>query len=459
MSNKIKFLILILPWIISCDDQEPNYPPGSFTVTVENVTKTSAHLQWTASVDPEGGTVQYEVLINGTSIIKNLTEQAFDILDLDEAIYYQGEVISSDNSGKKATAVFYLTTDSTSEPVMESNALLFEKRYAISSDAEASDLVEKRNGGYYALGSIQKKAILLSLNEHGDTLWTWRGNSQGHSVIETPDMGCIIVEDSRFVKLNVNGVIENVKQKDRSTEANIIAGNDGGYLVNDLFVGGEYPTFVGVTTLRKIDDNLGFVWAKQLKEKYRKVIKLDGVYAMLLIAAYGEQPDFSYTLMTNDGVAIKTFNYGESYVEYILDLYKTFNGDFLLAGEFTWASDHAYLIRTNTYGELIWKKEYYNGVHDRAEGVVELNSQDIVVLKTGASEVHTSNTMPATYQIYSKEKIYLLRLDKNGELKSQIDYSVDENHRLSGAKLIKTKNGYAMFTSLNDEFLITQFTD
>jgi hypothetical protein len=355
-------------------------------------------------------------------------------------------------------------------PLPPSNSVIFEKQIILGDYPRVIEFVEKREGGYYALSGFHNlnlfdQAVIMNLNEEGDTLWTRRENFIPLSITETTEGGCLVLLAGKSVNFNADGTIKVEKPNlylncpSCPISGEIISAHDGGYVLSVLAHSPLYPRFSGTTLMAKVNENLEKLWSKTYDQKYRGLEKFSDGYAMSLIPAYLQHPDFSFSMFDKKGDLITSHSYGDSDTERISDLHPTEDGGFLVAGAFSWATDHAYLIRTNTFGETLWEKEFYNGVHDRFTGVVELGDKDIVLLKTGSEEVKESNTSPGKYLIFSKHKIYLLRLNENGEIKFQTEYTDDRNDSVAPeGKLIKTKNGYAVFMAINGKLLVSEFS-
>jgi hypothetical protein len=107
-AKKILLIFYFMPWLISCQEQESNLSPGPFTVVVNNISKTSAEIRWSASIDPEGQSVTYELFLNDQSIASNLTSLNYTALALSET-EYNGRIVASDLSGNKTTVNFNFT--------------------------------------------------------------------------------------------------------------------------------------------------------------------------------------------------------------------------------------------------------------------------------------------------------------------------------------------------------------
>ena len=113
---KTSSLCLALLFMFGCSkdnsniqDEIENQPSSDFTVTIE-VNKNTAQLNWTASEDPEGDDVTYDVFIDNV-LVNSQTTTSYNVLDLLYDEEYQGSIIANDRSGNEIEVPFTFTTD------------------------------------------------------------------------------------------------------------------------------------------------------------------------------------------------------------------------------------------------------------------------------------------------------------------------------------------------------------
>ncbi|MEM8566383.1 MAG: YHYH protein, partial [Bacteroidota bacterium] len=87
-----------------------NSAPGSFAVTVSDITTNSADLSWTAAEDPDGDDVTYKIMLAGSEISSGETGLAFSFTGLDPSSDYEGRVIAEDGNGGTSEDTFMFTT-------------------------------------------------------------------------------------------------------------------------------------------------------------------------------------------------------------------------------------------------------------------------------------------------------------------------------------------------------------
>ncbi|MGB3182970.1 MAG: YHYH protein [Cyclobacteriaceae bacterium] len=99
---------------LGCEDEAqevvPNSAPGSFTVSVENITSASAALVWTAASDADGNNVTYKVMLAGNAAASGLSATSYTLTGLTAETSYNGKVVAEDGNGGSSEATFSLTT-------------------------------------------------------------------------------------------------------------------------------------------------------------------------------------------------------------------------------------------------------------------------------------------------------------------------------------------------------------
>ena len=91
-------------------DQAENSNPGSFTVTVSDITENSAIVSWTAAADPDNDPVTYSLDMEGQTVASNLTATSYDLSNLTSGKEYRGKVVAEDGEGGSSEASFVFTT-------------------------------------------------------------------------------------------------------------------------------------------------------------------------------------------------------------------------------------------------------------------------------------------------------------------------------------------------------------
>lgn len=77
---------------------KPNTAPGDFIVST-SVNGNAATITWTASTDPDGDAIKYDVELDGSSVGADLTGLTYSLTSLDYNTNYRGKVIAKDGKG------------------------------------------------------------------------------------------------------------------------------------------------------------------------------------------------------------------------------------------------------------------------------------------------------------------------------------------------------------------------
>lgn len=117
MKNTILTLILLI--LTSCSsesnsDNNRNNPPSDFEVSISEITRVSATINWTESIDTDNEIVKYDVYLDENLILENTLEQTYDFVNLEINTFYNGKVIAKDEFGNTLERLFSFTTESIS---------------------------------------------------------------------------------------------------------------------------------------------------------------------------------------------------------------------------------------------------------------------------------------------------------------------------------------------------------
>ena len=88
-----------------------NNAPGDFTVSA-TTSGNGATITWTASTDPDGDAIKYDVELAGSIIKTGLTGLTHSLSDLDYSNTYSGKIIAKDGKGGSKEKSYSFTTES-----------------------------------------------------------------------------------------------------------------------------------------------------------------------------------------------------------------------------------------------------------------------------------------------------------------------------------------------------------
>ncbi len=117
---KSLFLFSAIATLVACSkpnqQEEPNRPPASFTVSVTNVSYNTATLTWTAAADPENEPVTYSIELNGQSVAAAQSATTYQLTSLVKNTAYSGKVVAKDVSGNNTAISFTFNTSDLPAP-------------------------------------------------------------------------------------------------------------------------------------------------------------------------------------------------------------------------------------------------------------------------------------------------------------------------------------------------------
>ncbi len=94
------------------DEDPENSSPGSFTVTVSDITETSAALSWTAPTDEDGDNLTYSIELGGQTLTSSQTGTSYSLSSLTPGTEYMGKVTADDGNEGSSSANFVFSTSS-----------------------------------------------------------------------------------------------------------------------------------------------------------------------------------------------------------------------------------------------------------------------------------------------------------------------------------------------------------
>lgn len=295
-------------------------------------------------------------------------------------------------------------------------------------------VIQTNDGGYmitgYATDTINMQSSFLQAiktDANGDTIWTrsyrTSGWTDGHFGRQTTDGGYIfcgrlgdtISNGMCLIRTNANGDTlwtRIGKSPNSFSWANcVLQTNDGGFIVSGRT--GSSPNNVNEKAfLIKTDANGDTVWTRTYFGLYSNwtmgydVVQTDdGGFALTGFAKSFTAFDTEAFLIKTDSVGnvLWAKRYGGSNNDWAYSLNKTSDGGFILAGttnSFNVTLTDAYLVKTDSIGNLIWSKTYGNSADQYFSEVMQLSNGEYMAV--GGSVPVTNGT------------IYLVKTDSLG---------------------------------------------
>jgi hypothetical protein len=87
-----------------------NQPPSLFSITVTNTDPFYSRIEWTESIDPEGGEINYQVYVDDVLLFEGLNSLNYIFPELKGLQNYAGRIEAIDIGGKKTKVEYSFTT-------------------------------------------------------------------------------------------------------------------------------------------------------------------------------------------------------------------------------------------------------------------------------------------------------------------------------------------------------------
>ena len=120
-NSLITFTMLLI--ISSCGNDDNGAPknenpPSSFSIIINGVTRSTAVVTWAAATDPDGDSVSYQILLNGTTVKEGLTALTYQLSDLTFNTEHTVIIIATDGRGGSSSQISEFTTLENLPPTM-----------------------------------------------------------------------------------------------------------------------------------------------------------------------------------------------------------------------------------------------------------------------------------------------------------------------------------------------------
>jgi hypothetical protein len=360
------------------------------------------------------------------------------------------------SSNDRKSDVYLIRTNSTGDT-------LWTRTYGGPSDDWGSSLQQTSDGGYIIAGSTsyapypdEANVYLVKTNSSGDTLWTrsYREENNAPSVQQTSDGGYVIAgaygynpqagrSSAYLVKTNSMG--ERLwKKAYRAGRGDAIGYNegksvqqtsDGGYIIAGM--SSQYSSLLTFNIyLVKTNPSGDTLWTKTYggeysDEGYSVQETSDGGYIVTGCAnrSHGSTKADVYLLKTNaSGDTLWTRTYGGADEDYGRSVQQVSDGGYIIAGwtrSFGAGDNDAYLLKTNTSGDLLWTRTYGGNRADQGYSVQQTSDGGYILAGSTAS-----------FSADSSNRVYLIKTDAHGLVASVQDdhdglpaeYALHQNH-------------------------------
>ena len=331
------------------------------------------------------------------------------------------------------------------------NSYQFEEGFSVQQTTDEGYIIS----GYTS--NQEQDILLIKTDSLGDTTWTSTlieiCDQYGHSVQQTTDGGYIVGGtkeisqsspcrgDMWLIKFSSNGTPqwENMFGSNDYDEGRYVQQtNDGGYILT-----GSLSTTSNQDDLYivKTDMNGTPQWTRNYGNQLNDIghcIKQtnDGGYIITgstELDSVLTTPAFAniYLIKTDSfGDTLWTRNFGNSFsYEYGYSVQQTTDGGYIICGSTTSLLNYIYVIKTNSLGNIIWTKTYGDGSEDIGYSIQQTSDGGYII--TGEIEGNGING------VLGESDLYLIKTDSLGDTTwtkkidsglwdSDVGYSVQE---------------------------------
>jgi N-acetylneuraminic acid mutarotase len=347
-----------------------------------------------------------------------------------------------------------------------------------------NSVIETADGSYALTGGKDGGFLLLKTNSSGDVQWEKTFGTQAeftsfaNSIVQTEDGGYILVGQGtpwpNFI--GPNGTLFNLLKTDAagnmqwnrsySTEetpfiaTSIIKTSDGGYVVAGYAETGHtiMGSGTGYVCLIKIDQFGTMQWRKQfiadpLWAPFHISVEEteDAGYALLTVTDFTENTvpvvenvDFWLIKTDSNGDIQWSETYGGSYNDLPSYFIETSDGGYLLAGStlrnytvdsVTYFHEDAWLVKTNSDGNMLWNKTYGGEGTDVITSVLESQNGGYVV----AATIDASQENPPSGAI-------IFKTDTSGHTEWTVEYQGETQPVLFPVRIIEIQGDAYIFS-------------
>jgi len=357
-----------------------------------------------------------------------------------------------------------------------------------------NSVIQTADGGYAITGAKDGGFLLLKTSSSGEVQWekTYGTESEftssANAIVQAEDGGYVLAGQGtpwpNFV--GPNGTLFNIIKTDSSgnvqwnrsysTEdtpfiaTSLIKTSDGGYAVAGYAETGHgiMSSGTGYVCLIKTDEAGNMQWKKQFEadaiwaQFHISVVETDDAeYALLTVADFTvnavpvvENVDFWLIKTDSDGDIQWNKTYGGPRNDLPNDFIETADGGYLLAGRMlqnytvdsvTYLQDDAWLVKTDSDGNILWNKTYGGDGVDVISSVLESQDGGYVV----AAMIDAASENPPSGAL-------IFKTDTAGNTEWTVEYQGVTQPILSPIHIIETEDGAHVFTGFKPRTDITE---
>lgn len=403
--KKIYFTLLIAIFIIGCskddtineiqEEQEEeiivNLPPNNFNIEIVNISHETATIHWDEASDPESDAVNYDIYLNQTLVIENISELMYVFSNLEELTNYSGKIIAKDTENNQTEVTFsfqtekyylkYLKIYDFGEDVNGPNGLAFGTAFSMIKANDQNYVI----AGSSSFNGVGQRFFVSKIDYEGNEIWKkfydyQVGSSWNFKIIESIT-GFILVGRHHVLSLDNQGNIIWYKKidtydiNDAASEIKSVAQDSNG---NIFIVGGRgssEPEVVQEAVLTKLSNSGEILWENifipSLRSFFNDVI-INSSNELIILGSTEtsgitwdeyingpssvEEIDFWVLNITNEGDVLWENTFGDGRFDFPSKIITKSNGNYAFAG-YSWGAydiSEGRIFEINLDGTEIW---------------------------------------------------------------------------------------------------------
>jgi len=403
--KKIYFTLLIAIFIIGCskddtineiqEEQEEeiivNLPPNNFNIEIVNISHETSTIHWDEASDPESDAVNYDIYLNQTLVIENISELMYVFSNLEELTNYSGKIIAKDTENNQTEVTFsfqtekyylkYLKIYDFGEYVNGPNGLAFGTPFSMIKANDQNYVI----AGSSSFNGDGKRFFVSKIDYEGNEIWKkfydyQVGGSWNFKIIESIT-GFILVGRHHVLSLDNQGNIIWYKKidtydiNDAASEIKSVAQDSNG---NIFIVGGRgssEPEVVQEAVLTKLSNSGEILWENifipSLRSFFNDVI-INSSNELIILGSTEtsgitwdeyingpssvEEIDFWVLNITNEGDVLWENTFGDGRFDFPSKIITKSNGNYAFAG-YSWGAydiSEGRIFEINLDGTEIW---------------------------------------------------------------------------------------------------------
>ena len=360
--------------VIEEEEEIVNLPPNNFDIEIVNISHKDATINWNEAIDPENDAVTYDIYLNQTLVVENITQLTYDLIELEELTDYSGKIIAKDTENNQREVTFSFQT--------EKYYLKYLKRFDYGTvnfgttgfaSGNPYSMIKSNDQNYIIAGASAFpngngfRFFVSKIDYDGNELWKkfydYQVGDSWRFKIGKTSTGFILAGHHHVLNLDNEGnviwykKIDSYDIADGSAEIQSVKQDAQG---NIFLVGGRGSSDAEVIqegVITKLNSNGDIIWEKTYKPSIRNFFN-----------------DFVINSSNELIILGSTETSGVTYDEWS-------SGNFSTSNE----KIDFWILKLNNEGEIIWESTFGDGKIDFPNQIISTSDNSFVVVGYGAS--------------------------------------------------------------------------